>query len=83
MSDTQLKQHINIQHPAKYGNSSHATLVDNRRIVVLTQLKVERVRLARKTCKMMTELGVSQVTGETKMWKRLQRSVCTDRQLHV
>ena len=32
---------------------------------------------------MVTELDVSQVTGEIKMWKRVQKLVCTDRQLHV
>jgi hypothetical protein len=26
--------------------------------------------MARKTCRMMTELDVSQVTGEIKMWKK-------------
>jgi hypothetical protein len=78
---TWLEQHA--KYHTKYGNASRTTVVDNRRIVVLTQLKVERVWLARKTCKMMTELDVSQVTGMIKMWKWLQRSVCTDRQLHV
>jgi len=43
MSNILLEQHINIKYRAKFGNTSHATVVDKRRIVVLMQLKVERV----------------------------------------
>ena len=43
---------------------------------MLMQLKVQRVWLARKTCKMMTKLDVSQTTGEINMWKIVQKSIC-------